>query len=203
MSMIAPESYTAQLENAPYECLVAARRELVSELESLEESFKNPQQSEWESFDPSPNVEYKMALEYLGALTALMRKRANEIAGEGDEGDVELERMTVDAIADVLKKALPAYTVPADLAFTRRNIPMLDGEEHDVCCEFSFHSLSFKLRFILGSDRGSNRRFLGFEPVTTVKVVTLTCEGRDPEGSPFKSAWNPETAEWSNPLPLG
>lgn len=46
--MIEPESYTSQLENAPYERLVAARRELVAELESLEEGFKNPQQSEWE-----------------------------------------------------------------------------------------------------------------------------------------------------------
>ena len=62
MSMIAPESYTAQLENAPYERLITARGELVSELESLEESFKNPQQSEWESFGPSPNVEYKMEM---------------------------------------------------------------------------------------------------------------------------------------------
>lgn len=202
MSMIEPDSHIAQFKNAPYERLVAARRELVAELERLEKGFKHPQPGEWESFDPGPDVEYKMALEHLGALTALMRKRADEITDDGDEEDAELEEMADRAIADILGKALPAYTLPAEPAFTRRDMPMLDGEEYVVCYEFTFRDLSFGLHFALGTDRHSNRKFLGFEPVTTIGNITLTCEGRDAESAPFESIWNPETAMWSTPLPF-
>lgn len=79
--MIAPGSYTAQLENAPYERLIAARRHLVTKLERLEKGFKDPQPNEWECVSPGSDTRYKMTLEHLEALTALMRKRANEITG--------------------------------------------------------------------------------------------------------------------------
>jgi len=79
---------------------------------------------------------------------------------------------------------------------------MLDGAEYVVRYGFPIRAMRFGLRFVLGSDRRSNRKFLGIDPVTTVGNVTLTCEGRDSKGTPFESAWDSESAEWSTSLPL-
>lgn len=113
-----------------------------------------------------------------------------------------IDEVITEFIGSILGIALPAYTLPAEPAFTRRDIPMLDGEEYVVRYGFPFRGLSFELRFVLGSDRHSNRKFLGIDPVTTVGNVTLTCEGRDSKGTPFVSTWDYEAAEWSTPLPL-
>ena len=87
MSMLSPESYIAELKDAPYEQLVEERRSIIAELERQEKGFKDPQPTEWECLDPGPDVEYKSDLEYLRALTGLMLKRAGEITGMGPEED--------------------------------------------------------------------------------------------------------------------
>ena len=119
--MLSPESYIAELQDAPYEQLVRERRSIIAELERQEKGFKDPQPTAWECLDPGQDVEYKMDLEYLRALTGLMLKRAGEITGMGLEEDE------------------------------------LDEEG---------------------------------------------AEGDEPKGKPFASVWDPETAEWSHPLPL-
>ena len=117
-----------------------------------------------------------------------------------DYRDVNDETVA-DAIGGILEKALPAHAIPAAIRFFRSDIPALDAELFAISCEFFVHDLHFDLSFTLDTGRGSRFPF-GINPEPTVEDVSLTCEGGDSNGDPFESAWNPETAQWSNPLPL-
>ena len=210
--MLSPESYIAELEDAPYAKLVQERRSDVAELERQEQGFKDPQPTARECLDPSPDVEYKMDLEYLCALTGLMLKRADEITGMGPiedaEGD-ESNGLISAAIGDILKKALPAHLVPSCPEFSQSSAPMLDAEEYAVSCRVPIGGLQFNLDFTLVSygrdfsvNISSERYYAPGEHEPHVEGLSLSCQGLDPKGKPFASVWDPETAEWSHPLPL-
>ncbi len=126
-----------------------------------------------------------------------------EFAREGRNYRDANDETVADAISDILDKALPPYAVPIELLFDRYAVPMLDAEVFAISCEFWLNNLMFDLSFSLDTGKGSNRIFLGFEPQVSVSDTSLTCEGVGPDGSPFESTWNPVTAEWSKPLPLG
>lgn len=90
--MISPETYIQEFEDKPYSALIQERHELLTELEGLEALFAHPEPNPIASIDPSPGLQYKMSLEYLAALTDLMRKRAGELTGEPDlEDDIECD----------------------------------------------------------------------------------------------------------------
>lgn len=216
--MLSPESYIAELKDAPYERLVRERRSIIAELERQEKGFKDPQPTAWECLDPGPDVEYKMDLEYLYALTGLMLKRAGEITGMGPEED-ELDEEDAEgdepnalvsaAIGDILKKALPAHLVPPCPGFSQSSDPMLDAEEYAVSCQVPIGGLQFNLDFTLvsyGRDFSTTingeRYYAPGDHEPHVEELSLSCQGLDPKGKPFASVWDPETAEWSHPLPL-
>ena len=216
--MLSPESYIAELKDAPYEQLVQERRSIVAELERQEQGFKNPQPTAWERLDPGPDVEYKMDLEYLCALTGLMLKRADEITGMGPEEDGldeedaegnEPNELISAAIGDILMKALPAHLVPSCPGFSQSSAPMLDAEEYAASCQVPISGLQFNLDFTLviyGRDFSVNvngeRCYTPGNHEPHVEELSLSCQGLDPKGKPFASVWDPETAEWSHPLPL-
>lgn len=85
--MMSPESYVAELENATYEELIRARGRLVAELVELEASIASGEEPEL-LICPSNDVRYRMCLEYLTVLSALMVERAPEFIGVA-EGDCE------------------------------------------------------------------------------------------------------------------
>lgn len=85
--MMSPESYVAELESATYEELIRERGRLVSELVELEASIASGEEPEL-LICPSDEVRYRMCLEYLAALSALMIERVSEFIG-GEEGDCE------------------------------------------------------------------------------------------------------------------
>ncbi len=174
--MISPETYIQELEGKPYSALMQERHELLTELKRLEASFAHPEPSPIASIDPSPGLQYKMRLEYLAALTDLMRKRAGELTGEPD-------------LEDDIEDDLFIGVKPEDLDFSYRRVPMLDAEAFDIHCSFTVDDLHFDLSFEVDTDRSSNRRFLGLDPQLTVEGFKLTCEGTEDD---FKAAWTPE-----------
>ena len=81
--MISPETFVDGLCGEPDSRLIEERRRLTACLEELEDFFVNPEPRDYVLICPSEDVQYKMALEYLAALTRLMRERASEMTDEG------------------------------------------------------------------------------------------------------------------------
>ena len=80
--MISPETFVDGLRGEPYSRLIEERRRLTVCLEELEDFFANPEPRGYVFICPSEDVQYKMELEYLVALTRLMCERASEMTGE-------------------------------------------------------------------------------------------------------------------------
>ena len=80
--MISPETYVDGLRGEPYSQLIEERSRLIACLEELEDFFANPEPRDYVFICPSEDVQYKMTLEYLVALTRLMCERAPEMTGE-------------------------------------------------------------------------------------------------------------------------
>ena len=53
MSMLSPESYIAELQDAPYEQLVEERRSIIAELERQEKGLKDPSQPRGSASTPA------------------------------------------------------------------------------------------------------------------------------------------------------
>ena len=80
--MISPETFVDGLRGEPYSRLIEERRRLTVCLEELEDFSANPEPRGYVFICPSEDVQYKMGLEYLVALTRLMCERASEMTGE-------------------------------------------------------------------------------------------------------------------------
>ena len=83
--MLSPSSYIETFENAGYPELMEERERLLAFIREYEAKDRGGDRSggEW-SIDPQPDVRYRMALEYLGALCDLMGKRYNADSAWGD-----------------------------------------------------------------------------------------------------------------------
>lgn len=115
----------------------------------------------------------------------------------------EDDEMISGAIAGVLAKALPAYAIPEELAFRRYDQPALDAQLYGIECEFFFSDLRFGLSFTLETGRFSFRILAEPEPTPAIQDIDLRCERSEPDDEGFASRWDPESADWERPLPLG
>lgn len=79
--MISPQGYIAQFEEASYAELITERGKLICQLEELERTLQSPDCLEVIVY-PGPDVQYKVTLDYLAELIALMSRRASELTGE-------------------------------------------------------------------------------------------------------------------------
>jgi len=77
--MISPDAYiTDRLENAPYPELIREREKLIRLIRNYEKKEAAGDRSDpaWKRM-PTPEVQYQLHLQYLGALCNLMRERYN------------------------------------------------------------------------------------------------------------------------------
>ena len=77
--MVSPEFYIEQLKEAEYQDLIRERDDLIQAIKQFEKLEMAGDRSGpgWE-IKPSPEVQYQMHLEYLGALCVLMHEKYNE-----------------------------------------------------------------------------------------------------------------------------
>ena len=79
--MISPEFYADQYKNTPYKELIEARTEFINKLSNLKNYFETPQTETTILTFPNEDTQYKMYLEYLQPLIAMMIERAPELTG--------------------------------------------------------------------------------------------------------------------------
>lgn len=79
--MISPEFYVNQYKNTPYKELIEARTELINKLSNLENYFETPQTETIILIFPNEDTQYKMYLESLQSLIAMMIERVPELTG--------------------------------------------------------------------------------------------------------------------------
>lgn len=75
--MISPETFAEELKNKSYEELLKIRGELIAEILYFEEHIEEQMQNEI-IISPSPDISYKMNLEYLGEICRLISEKFNE-----------------------------------------------------------------------------------------------------------------------------
>lgn len=80
MSMISPETYVIGLKDADYETLIRERNELIKCIQEFEGKEKAGDRSgaEWH-MKPSPDVVYKVNLEYLSELCKFMAEQTKSL----------------------------------------------------------------------------------------------------------------------------
>ena len=111
----------------------------------------------------------------------------------------ETAKLAAKCVYDVLRKALPAETIPEKPRFAYRVLPELDATVLEVFCGFAYKLLKFDLAIKLDTGCGRPPGWSAPNSKPHIEKLSFTCERDEGDERDFLTTWDLATGEWTRP----